>query len=97
MRIYRHKFYDNIITILSKKKQSFDTIIINFITNMFFVKKNYIEKINDSILILTSLFENFFKKILCKVSKLELNLMTSTFLTTIKCSKFHNYCDNKSI
>ena len=52
IRIHRHKIYNNMITISSKEKQSFDTIIINFITNMFFVKDFYIEKINDSILIL---------------------------------------------
>ena len=52
MRIHQHKFYDNMITISSKKKQSFDTIIMNFITNMSFARDFYIEKINDSILIL---------------------------------------------
>ena len=39
-------------TILFENKKSFNIVIINFITNIFFVKKFYIEKINDSILIL---------------------------------------------
>ena len=52
MRIHRHKSYDNMIAISSKEKQLFDTIIMNFITNMFLVKDFYIEKISDSILIL---------------------------------------------
>jgi hypothetical protein len=52
MRIYRHKFYNDMIAISSNEKQLFDIVTINFITNMFFVKNFYIEKINDSILIL---------------------------------------------
>ena len=52
MRVHRHKSYDNMIAISSKKKQSFDTVIINFITNMSSVRDSYIEKTNDSILIL---------------------------------------------
>ena len=46
MRIYRHKLYDDIITILFKNKKSYNII------NMFFVKNFYFEKINDLILIL---------------------------------------------
>ena len=52
MRIHRHKFYDDMIAISSSEKQSFDTIIINFITNMSSVRDFYTEKISDSILIL---------------------------------------------
>ena len=52
MRNHRHKSYDNMIAISSKEEQSFDTIIMNFITNMFFARDFYIEKISDSILIL---------------------------------------------
>ena len=41
---------------------------------------------------------NFFKKNSCKVSKLKLNLITtSTNLTTTWFFKFQNYCDNETI
>ena len=59
MQIYRHKSYDDIITILFENKKSFNIIIINFITNIFFVKNFCIKKINDSILILINKFTKY--------------------------------------
>ena len=52
VRVHRHKSYNDMIAISSDEKQSFDTIIMNFITDMCFVRDSYIEKTSDSILIL---------------------------------------------
>ena len=52
MRIHQHKSYDDMTIISFENEKSFNIVIMNFITNIFFVKDFYIEKINDSILIL---------------------------------------------
>ena len=52
MRIHRHKSYDDMTAISFENEKSFNIVIMNFITNMSSVKDSYIEKINDSILIL---------------------------------------------
>ena len=52
MRIHYYKFYIELISILSNNVNSFYIIILNFIINLLFIKKLYINKIYDFILIL---------------------------------------------
>jgi hypothetical protein len=52
MRIYYHKLYKKLSLIFFKDSQFFETIMLNFITNMLFAKDLYIDKINNAILIL---------------------------------------------
>ena len=52
MRIHYYKSYIELISILSNNVNSFYIIILNFIINLLFIKKLYINKIYDFILIL---------------------------------------------
>ncbi len=52
MHIYYYKLYKEFSSISSKDLQFFKTITIDFITNMLSTKDLYIEKINNTILIL---------------------------------------------
>ena len=52
VRVYHHKLYNKFNFILSNNKNSFYTIIINFITDISLTRNLYINKINDVILIL---------------------------------------------
>ena len=52
VRIYYHKFYNELILILSNNVNSFYIIILNFIINLLFVRNSYINKTCDFILIL---------------------------------------------
>ncbi len=52
VQVHHHKLYEKLMFISSESVNSFHTIIMNFITDMFFVKNLYIEKISDVILII---------------------------------------------
>ncbi len=52
MRIYYYKLYKKFSLISFKELQFFETITINFITNILFVRDLYMKKINNIILIL---------------------------------------------
>ena len=52
MRIYYHKFYNELILIILNNVNLFYIIILNFIINLLFAKNLYINKIYDFILIL---------------------------------------------
>ena len=52
MRVHYHKSYEDFALILLNDVNFFYTVIMNFITNMFFTKNSYIEKISDVILIM---------------------------------------------
>ena len=52
MRIYHHKFYNKLISILSNDVNLFHIITLNFITNLLFMRNLYINKICDFVLIL---------------------------------------------
>ena len=52
MRIYYHKFYNELILILLNNVNSFHIIILSFISNLLFINNLYINKIYDFILIL---------------------------------------------
>ena len=52
VRIYHYKSYNKFNFILSNDKNSFRTIIVNFITDISSMRNLYIDKINDVILIL---------------------------------------------
>ena len=52
MRVHYYKSYKDFAFILSDDVNFFYIIIMNFITNMFFMKNLYIEKTNDVILIM---------------------------------------------
>ena len=52
MRIYYYKLYRELSSISSEDLQFFETIIINFITDMLSAKDLYTEKISNTILIL---------------------------------------------
>jgi hypothetical protein len=52
MRIYYHKSYKELSLISFKNSQFFETITLNFITNMSFARDLYIDKINNFILML---------------------------------------------
>ncbi len=52
MRIYYYKLYKKFNLIFFKDLQLFETITINFVINILFIKNLYIKKINNAILIL---------------------------------------------
>ncbi len=52
MRTYYYKLYKEFSLISFENSQLFETITINFITNIVFARNLYIEKINNIILIL---------------------------------------------
>ena len=52
MRIHYHKFYNKLILILLNNVNLFNIIIMNFIIDLLFIKNSYINKTNNSILIL---------------------------------------------
>jgi len=52
MRIYYYKLYREFSSIFFENSQLFETITINFITNMLFARNIYIEKISNAILVL---------------------------------------------
>ncbi len=52
MRIYYYKLYKKISLISFKNSQFFETITINFITNILFARNLYIKKTSNIILIL---------------------------------------------
>ena len=52
MRVHRHKPYDDMVAISPDEEQSFDTVIMNFITDMPSARDSYTKKTSDSILIL---------------------------------------------
>ncbi len=52
MHIYYYKLYKKFSLIFFKDLQFFETITINFITNILFARNLYIKKTNNTILIL---------------------------------------------
>jgi len=52
MRVYYYKLYRELNSISFENSQLFETITINFITNILFTRNLYIEKINNAILVL---------------------------------------------
>ena len=52
VRIYYHKSYNELISILSNNVNSFHIMILNFITNLLSARNLYINKTCDFILIL---------------------------------------------
>jgi len=51
VQVHHHKFYEKLMFIFSESINSFHTMIMNFITDMFFAKNSYIEKTSNVILI----------------------------------------------
>jgi len=54
MRIYYYKLYKKFNSISFENLQLFETIIINFITNMLLARNLYIEKTSNAILVLVN-------------------------------------------
>ena len=52
MRMYFHKLYEKLSSILSKGVISFHIVILNFISDMFSARDSYTNKICDIILII---------------------------------------------
>jgi len=54
MRVYYYKLYRELNSISFENSQLFETITINFITNMSSTRNLYIERINNAILVLVN-------------------------------------------